>query len=221
MTTKDHFETLHPLVEGALGILGDLAWNKIAQNFEEPFEIEGSNPHLQKKIDEGLQYALKSGGQALFGEDDDLTHLELLVAFARLVDSSAYEYTAVALSVPGKTKPLASLFAQKGGPNRVAIPSKALRQIEVRLAEQQPSRAVFIHNHPEGILHDIFGAAVLGPSGQDRDVVTRSYQRWFGTNGFLRSEFYLVENGEFRKFVLPSARDIWRLAQELGLVKKT
>ncbi len=220
MSTTEQFETLPPLVDGALGILRDLAWNQLAQNFEEPFEITGANSVLQRKLDDGLRYALDCGGQALFNADDELTHLELLVAFARLVKSSADEYAVVALSHPGKTSPLTSLFAKKGGPNHVAIPTNALRQIEVRLGENKLSSAVFIHNHPQGILHDIFGTAVLGPSAQDRDVVTRSYQRWFGTNGLVQSEFYLVENGIFRKFVLPSARDVWRLAQKLGFVKK-
>ena len=219
MKKRDHMETLHPLVEGALGLVRDIAWNAIAEHFEDVFTINGEDPYVQRKLDDAFAYALKQGGQYILSEDDDIGVLELLVAFSRQVKSSAYEYAAVALSPPGRVEPITSLFATKGSPTRVSVPSLAIKQIGARLAKQETSKAIFIHNHPEGILHDILGIEVLGPSSQDREVVTRSYQRWFGTSGFVRSEFYLVENNEFRKFVLPSAKEIWDLAREVGIVK--
>ncbi len=211
---------MHPLAERILGLARDFVWNAIAEHFEKAFTITGEeDADVQRKLDDAFRYALKSGGQALLSEDDSIGVLELLVAFARQVKSSTHEYAAVALSPPGKVEPVISLFATKGSPTRVKVPTLATKQIEARLVHQEALKAIYIHNHPEGILHDILGVSVLGPSAQDREAVTRSYERWFGTNGFVRSEFYLVENGEFRKFVLPSAKEIWELACRLGFVE--
>lgn len=197
----------------------DVAWNAIVQRLEEPFRITGGDPKVQQRLDEGLRYSLKSDGQALLLETDEVDRCDVLLAFSRLVNGSADEYCAVALSPPQKIEPFMSLFASRGGANRVAVPKNAIKQIKIRIEQKEPSRALFVHNHPEGIIHDILGAAVLGPSAQDRQMLTRAYQLWFGTEGRVRCEFYLVEGGTFRKFVLPSAGQVWNLAQQLGLVK--
>jgi hypothetical protein len=216
---SNELNAIHPLADSVLGVLRDVAWNALVERFEEPFKITGEPSSLtQRRLDEALQYALHSGGQALLSDEDEVDHLDLLLAFARLVDSSAHEYAVVALTAPGKVGPLVSVFATKGGTNQVAVPKKALAQLNVRLVQKQTSKAVFVHNHPEGILHDIFGAAVLGPSAQDRQMLYRAYQHWFATDGYVRSEFYLVEGGTFRKFILPSANEVWDLAKRLGLV---
>jgi hypothetical protein len=211
--------TIHPFAEGALGILREVAWNALAAFLESEFTIR-SEPNLefQRVIDERFQYALKSGGQALLDESYKLDCLDLLLAFERLVRAATDEYAVVALSTPEKNEPLVSLFVTKGGPAKVAVPSLALRQIDVRLTQKHSSKVIYVHNHPQGILHNIFGTSVLGPSAQDRDMIIRSYQRWFGTGGLVNSEFYLVEGGSFRKFTLPSAADVWQIAKQLGIV---
>lgn len=73
---------------------------------------------------------------------------------------------------------------------------------------------LYVHNHPRGILHDIFQVDVFGPSTRDRDILTYEYKHWLDTQGLVESDFYLAEGRCFRKFILPSATDAWDFFQQ-------
>lgn len=210
---------LHPFVEGALSLLRDVAWNAASEHFEEPFEITGGQAENDERLLDVMRYALSSGGQGLVAEDQNVRDLELLSAFDRLVGPAGVEYVAVAVSKPGLLEPFTSVFVSKGLDDRVTVPRTALRQIELRIQHGQRFRVAYVHNHPQSILHELLGTAALGPSAQDRTHVLAAYERWLQTHGAMDSRFYLVENGTFRRFVLPAARQVWELGCKLGIVR--
>lgn len=206
-------------IESILHAVGDFAWNALVEQFEPPFRIKKRGPALQQTLAEQFRYCLDKGGQAQLSRSDDCEDLDILKAFRRLVKHAADEYVVVALSAAGEVQPFMSIFAAKGSATNVFVPEGAHRQIELRVGQKQKTRVLYVHNHPRGIVHDIFGKAALGPSGLDREFVTREYRRWFDTDGLIESEFYLVEGGRFRKFIIPKAADVWGFVQKASSAK--
>ncbi|MBK8255018.1 MAG: hypothetical protein IPK82_20460 [Polyangiaceae bacterium] len=201
-------------IEAIIGDITDFAWNDLVERFEPPFRIKNCDPVLQQKLDEHFQYALQTGGQAQLSRADNCQNLDILKAFRRLVKHADEEYLVVALSAPREVTPFMSVFASKGTATHVAIPEGAARQLAVRLKEGERTRVLYVHNHVRGIAHDIFGKPALGPSTLDRETLMREYKRWLDTTGLIESEFYLVENRRFRKFIIPSAAEAWNFFQK-------
>lgn len=203
-----------PDTEVLFDAVQEFAWNTLTERFEPPFRIRKRDPELQRKIDQRLEYALNSGGQAHLSQTDRCTALDVLKAFRRLVKHSSDEYAVVALSTPSESEHFLSIFASKGTPTRVTIPQAAHRQIQIRRNQGLATRALYVHNHPRGILHDIFGVDSFGPSTADRGILTHEYRRWLDTQGLIQSDFSLIEGRYFRKFVVPSASDSSNFIQQ-------
>ena len=211
-------DSLNPLVEGALGIARDLAWNVLIEQFEETFTISGYDPEVVGRVETAINTSIRKGYHVGLSDDDAVDAFDVLLAFGAIARASKREVAVVALSKQGEQCPLSLVSGVAGTPQRVAVPEAGLREIRSRMKRGIASHVVIVHNHPQGILHNLLGETLLGPSAQDRRMVTSAYRTWFVSGRLIHVDFYLVEDGVYRKFIIPSAAEVWDWAVRLGLV---
>jgi hypothetical protein len=190
--------------ERVLKLALTLLYNKFLEEFEpgHSYAHSGLRQMIQSSR-QGFEYCIAKRGQFIPSEDLDID--DLLIAFEDFTRNAHTEYMMMAVGEPSATS-LLSVAVERGTATSVGWPAAGIRQLRHRVTTGQQSRMVAVHNHPKGLLHELFHLLELGLPGasdQDRNVSFQWMLHSITTNAVI-PEFYLVEEGHFRRILAPS-----------------
>jgi hypothetical protein len=181
-----------------------IVFNQVMAEFEPAYRYTHSGMRtFIHDTKESFSYSVKQGAHFVPAADRDVD--DYLIAFEEFTRDADTEYMMMGVGEPASTN-LLSVALERGSTVSVGWPLAGIRNLKHRLNNGHRSRLIAVHNHPKGLLHELlrllqFG--LPGASDRDRDVSFQWMLHSISSNTVI-PEFYLVEDGHFRRILAPS-----------------
>lgn len=206
------------LVEVAL----DLYLNLLSRNHEEPYSYTAERfTHDDHRISEAIERSCSATGSLMRFRDVEYGPDYILSGFECVAQDSPFEIGLIAWSTESDPDVFRCLSATKGTHGAVALP--AARVLPVLLARAEANvrtRVLVVHNHPRNAFKEMvekFVGVPLGPSGTDRSTMfTWAVELWVKGRFVIEPEFFLYEQGEWRRIRWPAAAQLLAWMKEYG-----